>query len=518
MTIPIPPMTGLLSFIYESNRDNYCGNHPKPLSACKIFTLRQAHAYGVLHYSSRLETLTLEIAIEDIRDTRLLAATISRMANLQTLSVQNLWWDWSKTKTIPTIVACCPSSLTALYIRFRSSYDDYECEDPKTDEDEEADEEAVKRLMPLLEENGVLIVPRQGRLDRLLRLGITDLTSLTLEEVLSIFKQCPSITEAFTLELSKDINPLDIAKCIGEHCPRVNRLAHGRGQGFEIQFIMEIMSALPTHTVQSFTTLAFNKSSTDLASRLLRHSATLREVHIDQCQEFDSKAIQSILVQCQALEYFNYRHPGSSPVCPTKFNLADAIEFPWASTRIKDLRLLIAMDYIEPAPEGRFYERLPLTNLTAAEHRRMAMLEKLYCQIGRLVNMENLTMRLVVRDHPTIEASYTQITFPGMLSLPHEGSGRVGHLHLLAGLKKLRILHGVARAHSDETIKMIEQPEVEWIAQNWSLLQSVDFFRNPMPGRSEPERQPKTPCFLWLQEQMPRLKMNITWQEGNCGR
>ncbi|KAI7818102.1 hypothetical protein BC939DRAFT_496197 [Gamsiella multidivaricata] len=229
-----------------------------------------------------------------------------------------------------------------------------------------------------------------------------------------VFKQCPNLTDFFSLVLSQDVDPLDVAKYIDEHRPKVNRLVRN-SRYRNLQLIMDVMNTLPTHTVQILICFWFNESSTDLASHLLRHSASLREVYLEQCQEFNNKAIQSILVHCQALEAFSLK---SSAAWKIKFDLADAIEFPWASTCLEDLRLLIAMDYIEPTPEGPFYKRLPPINITAAEYSQTVMLEKLYRQISRLVNLDKLVLRLIVCKHPTDIASYTEISFPGMLSLP----------------------------------------------------------------------------------------------------
>ncbi|KAF9277823.1 hypothetical protein BGZ68_008980 [Mortierella alpina] len=524
--IIIPPMTSLLSFTYDSHPRGYCEDNPTLRAACNLTTVRQAQVYGVLHCSPQLEKLSLTIAIEGPWDTPLLAAAISTMVNLQILNIE----AFLGFELIPTIVACCPPSLITLDISFESpswsDYYEYELEGYKSEEEQEADAEAVRRFMPLLgQENGVLIVPRQGHLGRLLQLGVTDFAFLTVEEILSVFKQCPNLTNVYSLMLSRDVDHLDIVKCIGEHCPKVNRLVHFDSR-LDPQLIMDVLSALPTHTVQTFICRGLDKSSTDLASRLLRHSASLCEISLHSYQHFSSKAIQSILVHCQALETFSCQ----SPVLETKFDLADAIELPWASTRLKCLRLLIAMDYTEHGNEGPFYKRLPLTNLTAAEYRRTIMLEKLYHQIGTLVNLDTLHMRLFVPEYRAVVAlraenetlfpggrpdypSLTGISFPGMLSLPRENSDRLGYLHLLAGLKKLRMLRGVTVADSNETIKLIEQPEVEWIAQNWSSLEHVPFFRDPQSGQPGP--QPKPSCFLWLREQMPLLKMDLECNDSN---
>jgi hypothetical protein len=236
----------------------------------------------------------------------------------------------------------------------------------------------------------------------------------------------------------------------------------------------------------------------------LRHSASLREIHLKNHQEFNSKAFQSILVHCQALETF--RCVSHGPACAIKFNLADAIEIPWGATRLKHLRLMIAMDYVEPTTEGQLYKRLSQTNLNAAYYNQLVMLKKLYHQIGRLIDLETLSMRLFDPLRPDYYSN-NEISFPGMLSLPREGSDRLGYLHILAGLKKLHTLDRVIMARHDETIELIEQPEVEWIAQNWPSLEEIAFFCSP--ESTQPKSQTMPPCFLWLQSQMLRLKMYV---------
>ncbi|KAG0056333.1 hypothetical protein BGZ83_005452 [Gryganskiella cystojenkinii] len=490
-------MTRLLSFTYFGHGVDYLENQ-SPSS--KYNTVRQAQVYGVLHYSSQLRELSLDIDIDDLRDTQLLAAAISRMLNLQKLRVESLRYDWSGNKFIPTIVECCPSSLVDLIIDFHTFSDD----DPldfgaKTEEEKAAEVESVRFCMPLLwEENGVSVIPRQGQLDRLHRLVARQLGQLTIDEIFSVFKQCPNLTKFFGPELSKDIDPLDVAMCIGRHCQKVNWLAQAGSRN--PMLLMDIMDALSTQTVEVFFFHTFDKSSVDLASRILRHSGSLREIRLENCQEFNSRAIQTILVHCHALEEFICQ--GRCNDWEMKFDLADAIEFPWGSTRLKCLHLLIAMDHIEPTPEGPFYERVPPINLTDAEDIQMSMLKKLYHQIGRLVDMEVLTMRLIVRKYPP--AFPTTILFPGMWSLPRGNSGQLGYLHLFASLKKLRVF--ISNMDSDKTIKLIGQPEVEWIAHNWPSLQRIDFFRNPRSRH--PASPPKPSCFQWLKEQMPQLKMD----------
>ncbi|KAG0056451.1 hypothetical protein BGZ83_004958 [Gryganskiella cystojenkinii] len=499
MIIPIPPMTGLLSFSYFGDGVDNLENQSifKPTS--KLNTVRQAQIYGVLHYSPRLRELSLVLDIDNPSDTRLLAAAISRMLNLQKLDVRSLQWDWSENKFIPTIVRYCPSSLVDISISFHTvSYED-DIEAEKTEEEEEAEAESVRLCMPLLcQENGVPAIPRQGQLNRLSRLRVTNLRALTIQEIFSVFKQCPNLTNVYCLELNEDIDPLDVAMCIGKHCQKLNSLVQGRGSMFDPPkplMLMDIMSALPKQTVQIFHCHKFDESSADLVSRFLRHSETLCKVNLETLQEFDSKDIQSILVHCQALEEF--RCHNVSNAWKTKFDLAHAIEFPWSCTRLKHLRLHIAMDHIEPSPEGPFYKHMPLSDLTAAEHLQVIMLEKLYLQIGCLIDMEMLTLKLIDCDKRR-----SNIMFPGMLSLPHGNSGGLGYLHLLVNLKKLRVFFSFIT--SDEAIEFIGQPEVEWIAQNWSSLEYIDFFYLPT--------QPLTlSCFQWLQKQMPRLKMNARW-------
>ncbi|KAG0214134.1 hypothetical protein BGX28_002650 [Mortierella sp. GBA30] len=476
MLIPIPPLVSLLSFFYRREVPCYHEDHPLFTSVCKLTAVLQGQVYGVIYHSSRLKKLSLDISINGLRDTRLLAAAVCRMENLQRIYLQDYNFGWPQTKFIPTIVACCPPSLAELCICRADAAELLEAEERKTEEEKEAEEKALRNSMPLLEEgNGLPVVPRKGKLGRLFR-------------------------------LFSDVNPSDVAKCIGEHCQKVNNLdgRHGRAS----QLLMDTMNALPMQTVQVFTCPQFDKSSADLASCLLRHSTSLREVNLNYGGEFDSKAVQSILVHCQALETFSFiRGAWLKP----RFNLADAIEFPWASTSLKNLGLLIAMDYIEPTSDGPFYNRMPPVNLTAAEYSQTMMLEKLYCQIGRLVNMETLSLQLVVPKHPTVITDYTSVSFPGLLSLPRENSDRLGYLHLMVGLKKLRRLYSCVER--DDTVKSMGQPEVEWIVQNWPSLEDIDLLGNIQPGKLVSPSKP--PCFQWLHEQMPRLKMDSIWYV-NC--
>ncbi|KAG0376953.1 hypothetical protein BGX24_006960 [Mortierella sp. AD032] len=253
----------------------------------------------------------------------------------------------------------------------------------------------------------------------------------------------------------------DFAGIIAGLCPRVTSLTTLQfpdGSDYELTF--RVMEALPTQQLESLSCSNSEFRMDEIAARGIfqRHSATLRHLDLAFCGSIQSKAMLTILVECVALEKLELRHyetHGGIVIL-----LEDAIEKPWACTKVQRFDLTVGVVELELEPDQEpYYRRDSPFALTAAEEQQFAMLEKLYRQVGLLTEVRRLDLRLEWLDDegfPTQDSAYDTNTFPALLSLGDKRTNRPGYLHLLAGLKKLQKLRGSVFVDVEETEETVD--------------------------------------------------------------
>jgi hypothetical protein len=313
------------------------------------------------------------------------------------------------------------------------------------------------------------------------------------------------------------INPQQLAQDIAQKlCPKLTTLHKGHDSNWML--MVRILEALPAQQVQEFNCLesAFmipGLSSDDIGSMFRRHSQTLRVLRLKGWRDIDSKTIQVILVECVALEQLDVHFWNVMMIGPQQqqqqrqqrwtlcIDLDDAIEFPWGCTNIRDLSLTITIPD-EPfrhlgKGEVPYYVRSFPTILTEAEAAQFRSLEALYRQLGALTELERLDLKAVYYD-PTgsrpVSGLARRNSFPGMLNLRNDETGRPGYLHHLGGLKKLKALFGSVSATTEETRETIGMEEVKWMDGHWPALERAHFFT------SKNEKMFTEP-FQWLLKQ-----------------
>ncbi|KAG0258500.1 hypothetical protein BGZ95_004939, partial [Linnemannia exigua] len=200
-----------------------------------------------------------------------------------------------------------------------------------------------------------------------------------------------------------------------------------------------------------------------------RHSTTLQSVTIYDCKNIDSKMIQVILVECVALEELAVNRNPSNTSKRRGIDLEDAVEFPWASTKIRTLGLTVDVpdEPLHYLAENTvpYYNRPGLMELSAAEKKQFKSFEALYRQIGALTELRKLILQANFFDpegHRASSGDYHPNVFPGMLSLGCEETGRPGYLDHFAGLTKLKLLWGSVSATTKETKVTVGMDEVRW--------------------------------------------------------
>ncbi|KAF9113814.1 hypothetical protein BGW39_003577 [Mortierella sp. 14UC] len=308
----------------------------------------------------------------------------------------------------------------------------------------------------------------------------------------------PRLTEIRNLQ--------DLAQDIAQLCPRLKSVQNeGVYEVSAQRLILQLLGTLPHQRVESFycTGRHFDVVSdlSDVGGLFRRHSTTMRSIVLSGCQIINSKMIQAILVECQALERLFVGCLSDSTRHQLCVGLEDAIETPWACTRIQELKLTITIPdepFHHLAEDAvPYYERPAPIALSTAEKEQLRSLEALYCQIGALTELHFVRLYAHFydpQDLRPVSRDYQATTFPAMLNLGCEETGRPGFLHHLAGLTKLKQLFGSVSAETRETRSTIGKEEIVWMERHWPMLQGAGFLsRRAKNNIPEP--------FRWWKEQ-----------------
>ncbi|KAF9135537.1 hypothetical protein BGW39_002285 [Mortierella sp. 14UC] len=347
-----------------------------------------------------------------------------------------------------------------------------------------------------------------------------DLLGHSEKEVREIFETCPNIEQLHLPNLSSrlDVDTTMIARAIVESCPKVNTLQfYGQGSDTKIELPFKVLELLPEQQVQQACIRNFHIELDEQMARgvFLRHSTTLHTLILQGCSPTDSAAIRVILAECGALEdlrFIHTNHKDYEAIWPYPdlygkgcgILLADAVAAPWACTKLKRLELLVRINELCAEPglvRVAYFRREAPVELTPTETRFFESLERLYRQIGSLVELQHLDLQLDLMSsdggrHEDIPTS-SEVSFPGMLNLD---MGRPGYLELLGGLKKLRELRGSVRADTYETTLRMGALEAYWMRDHWPELELAEFF-----FKGSDITQP----FRWLQEQQRQRGRNL---------
>ncbi|OAQ23766.1 hypothetical protein K457DRAFT_36316 [Linnemannia elongata AG-77] len=405
----------------------------------------------ILHLNSHLIHVTISgLAFKNVRELRLVATSITCLGKLQELSLGAIVYKSPTFARVgPTIFYSCPPSLRSLSLelqedhisRWSSYYTEEYCrlEPGELLSWERRDEECRLTTTPR----------RQGPLQYLKSLNLNEVEEFIPEaELISILQHCPNLLDFGMPDIRETQDAQQLAAAIVESCPALNELTYRDycKDPVDGEMILRIVNLL---SPQQFRRLRCNETpftipGLDAASLFRRHSITLQILTLGGCHNVNSKAIRTLLVECQGLQVLKIRWSGERhALC---IDLEDAIEFPW---RYEPLYRHLG---VEP-----YYIRPPLTALSAAEKSQFEQLEKLYRQVGTLAQVEYLCLGVAfynLKGSPPLSKDVRLNTFPAMLSLGDERTGRPGYLHHLAGLAKLRIFNGSVSAATDET-KMV---------------------------------------------------------------
>lgn len=521
--VPIPPMALLTKLEFYFGEQGEFEECPYYLPSYRDPKAIITKICWIIESNPHLLDLQLNgFIIKDHRDARLLTRSVSGLQRLQNLHVFFYQWEewagsWMSQVAIDLFFAC-PSTLRTCKVR--SSELDESDLDVFTDEYIQLSPGTLQSWEKSDEECGLTTTtPRRQEpllLLKSLSLGALD-EGTTEEDIRSVFQHCPNITTLDMPPVPSVINDTRrLGQDIAQYCPKLSDLSfHAFGSGSDVagELLVWILEALPQQQVTSFycdhlppfTALGLGGGS-DAGYIFRRHSSTLRTIITSGCKNIDSKAIQTILVGCEALEDFFIAWELGSDQQRLCLHLEDAIEIPWVCTRIQrlDLRIAIPEEPLHRLADGvvPYYNRPLPTTLSEEETAQFRMLESFYRQIGTLTELQFLNLRALFFDPREngrkVSSELYDGTFPGLLSLGSHETGRPGYLHLLGGLTKLRSLDGSVSVTTEEAKATLGMGEVIWMEQHWPALEYARFFNGD--NRNLPQ-----PLQWWQRKRLGRL-------------
>lgn len=272
---------------------------------------------------------------------------------------------------------------------------------------------------------------------------------------------------------------------VGRACSKINDItydARALDDGLFDYLPCAVLEALPTQQFVNFEYRGFfdNTDSPGATIALLRHSTRLQSICLRKETSINRISIALIFKECVNLDDLSI--PRSYCGKGHYITLDDALEHPWACTRLRTLALSIS-GYELPAYREipSYYSRDTPIDLTEEETQLFARLESLYRNIGTLTNITELTLRMVKLDGngnpiPATRLLKSSTYMSATLSLGSVHTGRPGYLQLLAGLKNMYQVVGSVRADTLEAKSTVEWPEVVWMNENWLQLSIADFY------------------------------------------
>ncbi|KAG0199400.1 hypothetical protein BGX33_011668, partial [Mortierella sp. NVP41] len=264
----------------------------------------------------------------------------------------------------------------------------------------------------------------------------------------------------------------DFVKIVVDCCPLLKRVfvsALANVDGFCLP--ADLVTTIQEQQVEEFECNDYGAGFLEVpeaSMTFLRHSKTLRKVYVES-----SEAMCAVLFVCEVLEDFK-TNDGIRSADPSFYiNLDGAVSRPWACKGLRHLKLSFGIARFDQEP---YYNRSPMVTLTDEEQEQFGVLERLYRQIGLLTELSYLDLKaLALDDQGQPIGRYLSIwtinSFPALLSLGDEDTGRPGYLALLGGLKKLKVLRGSFYTDTNESKMTMGWPEVRWMTAYWLKLE-----------------------------------------------
>ncbi|KAG0212930.1 hypothetical protein BGX33_003252 [Mortierella sp. NVP41] len=323
----------------------------------------------------------------------------------------------------------------------------------------------------------------------------------------SIMEQCPALESWIVPCVTHEEAGQELSNVLQRHCPKLRELTiRAPGKEQHGPTVISIMEKMPAQQLEVLYFKSYRELLRDrMMLALQRHSETLREIRFDNCCTIGRRTVQTILTGCRVLERFVIDGLTHFP-SRVDLSLEDAVEYKWASSRLRHLQLVMSFGDFE----GGDSEDSSVV-WTESDLRRWAMVEKFAVQIGSLRDLEILDIRALSLATGASVLMYHQVPVPGLLTLADKSKNKFGFLAELKGLQKLRELGGSFRVSAMTVATgMLGGEEVEWLSNNWPALKAVEF----MPPAYETDKDVDVPeCLLQLQSNRPDVRICLQ-QDG----
>ncbi|KAF9157000.1 hypothetical protein BG015_008503 [Linnemannia schmuckeri] len=316
LTNRLDPRYRNVSATFRPDRSNIFGSDESVFALAKhVHLVREldleaisTQVCWILQLSSHLQQITLKRYIfKDDRDICLLTTSIFGLEKLQELSLS--WIPIEHPLTL-TLFFSCPSSLQALDMEL---YEYYDQEGEYDDDYGDLGSEEVQSWEKGDGECGLTSAPR--RQEPLIQLKSLNLKAVeedvSVADLLSILQHCPNVSNLAMPKMDEITGTRQVAVAIAGSCPALSDMSYrvfceGMANG---ELTLQIMDLLSQQQFKGYrgNEASFELPELDAVSLFRRHSSALQSLSLDGCRNFDSKAIQVLLTDCQALEVLEMR-------------------------------------------------------------------------------------------------------------------------------------------------------------------------------------------------------------------
>lgn len=471
LDIEFPPLTRLTKLEIRAGRDNERVEE-NIYEAAGLKKYSDAHVFAqfcwLIQLNPRLTHLTLHyIHAERSIDIRSLSRVLSGLHHLNYLYIDHIPDTGNWRDAFETIFLSVPESVETLLIKPGSG---------------SSIKESEFRLMPRLGDADGLLGVHTLRQDPLLRLKKL---SLPVDQSDSsscqwMMDHCPNIdTIEFLFVSSRTGFLMTLAPSIQEFCHQIRHI-HIRQelsycQPVEFMHFIEAMTA-------PIETLYIERYKSNLGyignTAIQRHSLTLRDIRLHNCEQVDDGLVVEILSRCVSLELFE--------IIPKDITLSVKIDTlvsqKWACAGLRHLDLTICWGEFEDTQPHYLQQTVALESSKDLE--RWGKLETLYRQIGNLLSLEVLDIKSITPSKKNVASTY--VTFPQLLALHDGAKSRRAYLTWLGRLKNLRHIRGPSfRVSFPEIDATVGKAEAKYMLEVWPKLELLDLMEpyGKMPKR-----------------------------------
>jgi hypothetical protein len=346
-----------------------------------------------------------------------------------------------------------------------------------------------------LKESEFNLMPKQGDLD--ISLGVPVLREDPLFRLRKLsfpvdhsdassyrwmMDHCPNIeTIEFLCVTNRTGFLKKLAPAIQKHCRQIRHI-HIRQEFFYTQsaefiaLIEGMIAPIETLYIEQYKTNLGNSGNTAIQ----RHSLTLRDIRLHNCEEIDDGLVIEILSRCVSLERLE--------IIPKDITLSVKIDTlvsqKWACSGLRHLNLTICWGEFEAAQPHYLQQTVALES--AKDMERWGKLETLYRQIGTLLSLEVLDIKAITS--PKTTGATTYVPFPQLLTLQDGAKGRRAYLSWLGRLKRLRQIRGPSfRVSHLEIDATVGKAEAKYMLDIWPKLELLELLEpyGKMPKRAK---------------------------------